>query len=266
MIINIKPIPYIMGVLNITPDSFSDGGKYYTLKTALKRVKEMEQQGADIIDIGGESTGPGSRYVNTQDEINRVIPILKEIRKQTKLPISIDTYKSKVADKALKAGANIINDVTAFRGDSKMVMIAAKYQCPVIIMYSKDNSPRTSIQKTEYKDIISTIKTFIQERIVFAKERGVKSKNIIIDPGLGHFISAIPKYSYEIIARLQELKKLKHKILIGISRKSFLGNSLKTRDSKGLPLTAIAHFNGANIIRTHDVKGVKEFFNLIDLV
>jgi len=258
-----KHRPLIMGVLNLTPDSFSDGGKYNKLDSALKRVIEMEKHGADIIDIGGESTGPRSKNVDLDEELDRVIPILKKIRKQTKLPISIDTYKSEVAHQALETGANIINDVTAFRSDPDLAKVVAKYKCPVIIMYSKDNSPRTTVQSKQYTDVIKTISSFLQKRIRFAKNQGIKSKNIIIDPGMGQFISSIPRYSFEIIARLPEFKKLGHKILIGISRKSFLGGPLETRDLKGLPLTAVAFLNGASIIRTHDVKGVKETFNLI---
>lgn len=257
---NSKKYPLIMGVLNLTPDSFSDGGKYNTLNSALKRAQEMKQQGADIIDIGGESSGPGSKNISPKEELERVIPILKKIRKQNNLLISIDTYKSEVARKALEEGANIINDVTAFRGDPKLVKIIAEYQCPVIITYSKDATPRTTIKKKKYQDVIKDIKNFLQERIKFAKKQGIKPENIIIDPGLGHFISAIPKYSYEIIARLSELKKLNHKILIGISRKSFLGQKMETRDPKGASLSAIAYLNGASIIRTHDVKGIKQLF------
>jgi dihydropteroate synthase len=252
--------PIIMGILNLTPDSFSDGGKYNTLKTALKKVREMEEQGADIIDIGGESTGPKTSNISSEQEIKRIIPILKKIREQSKLPISIDTCKAKVAQQALAAGANIINDITAFRNDSKLAKVAAEYQCPIIIMYSKDQTPRTTIQPKNYQDVIKTIINFFKTKINFAKKQGIKSKNIIIDPGLGHFISSVPKYSYEIIARLKELKKLKHKMLIGISRKSFLGGKMETRDHKGASLSAIAYLNGASIIRTHDVKGVKNFF------
>lgn len=243
----------IMGILNVTPDSFSDGGKFFTLKKALKRTKELEKQGADIIDIGGESTGPGSKYVPEKEELKRVIPIIKELGKITKLPISIDTYKSEVAQQALKAGANMVNDVTALRGDPKMASVIKKYKCPVILMYSKDTTPRTTVKKKKYKDVIKTIKNFLKKRIAYAKKQGIKSSQIIIDPGMGQFISALPQYSYEIIARLHELKSLGHPILIGASRKSFLGGSMKSRVEKGKIISAIAYSAGASIIRTHDV-------------
>jgi len=261
--------PKIMGILNLTPDSFSDGGVFNAEKLAVKRALEIEKEGADIIDIGGESTGPGSENVELKEELKRTIQIIKEIRKHTQIPISIDTYKAKVAEEALKAGANIINDITALRGntnekrESKMACIAKKYNCPIILMYSKDQTARTSKIAKEYEDIIKTLKEFFTERLNYAEKQGIKKENIILDTGMGAFISTIPKYSYETIARLAELKTLKHPLLIGISRKSFLGGSMKNREQKALPLSAIAHLNGVSIIRTHNVKETKEFFEEI---
>jgi len=246
-----------MGILNFTPDSFSDGGQFNSIEKAKKRVKEMEKEGADIIDIGGESTGPGSKNVKLEEELNRVIPIIKAITKITKLPISIDTYKADVADQALQSGAKIINDVTGLRGDKEMVNIASKHQCPTIIMYAKDKTARTSKTAKRYQDVIKTIKTFLEKQSKYAIKNGIKKENIILDPGMGAFISTIPSYSYEIISRLSELPK---PLLIGISRKSFLGGKLAERDLKAMPLTAIAYLNGASIIRTHDVKGIVETF------
>ncbi len=252
-----KNRPLIMGILNLTPDSFSDGGQFNSIEKAKKRVKEMENEGANIIDIGGESTGPGSKNVKLEEELNRVIPVIKAVSKITKLPISIDTYKAKVADQALQSGAKIINDVTGLRGDKEMVNIASKHQCPTIIMYSKDKTARTSKTAKQYKDIIKTIKTFLKKQSEYAIKNGIKKENIILDPGMGAFVSTIPEYSYEIISRLSELPK---PLLIGISRKSFLGGKLAERDIKAIPLTAIAYLNGASIIRTHDVKGTVETF------
>lgn len=249
--------PTIMGILNLTPDSFSDGGQYNTIQKALRRVRQMEQEGADIIDIGGESTGPKSANVSLQEELDRVIPILKKIRKHTKLQVSIDTYKSEVARIALEEGADMINDVTALRQGKKLAGIVAKYRCPLVLMYSKDNIPRTTIKKVHYKDVMLTIKNFLKKRIDYAQKEGIAKKNIIIDPGMGQFISAIPKYSFEIIARLRELKSLNHPILIGISRKSFLGGELQNRDEKSSLLQTIAYLNGASILRTHNVKATR---------
>ncbi|MBI2634692.1 dihydropteroate synthase [Candidatus Peregrinibacteria bacterium] len=242
-----------MGILNLTPDSFSDGGQHNLLKNAVKHARKIEKEGADIIDIGGESTGPNSKNISLEEELSRVIPILKKIRKNTKLPISIDTWKAEVARQALEEGADMINDVTALRGDKKMAKIAAKYQCQIVLMYSKDSTARTTVQNRHYKDVIQTIKNFLKEQIVFANKHGIKDKNIIIDPGMGQFISNIPSYSYEIIARLQELQTFKKPVLIGISRKSFLGGPMEERDIRGLSATAIAILNGASIIRTHQI-------------
>jgi len=249
-----------MGILNFTPDSFSDGGQFNSIEKAKKKVKEMEKEGADIIDIGGESTGPGSKNVKLEEELNRVIPIIKELRKTTTLPISIDTYKAEIADQALQSGAKIINDVTGLRGDKEMVNIAKKHRCPIIIMYAKDKTARTSKTAKRYQDVMKTIGIFLEKQIKYATENGIKKENIILDPGMGVFISTIPKYSYEIIDRLSELKKLKQSILVGISRKSFLGGKLAGRDLKAMPISAIAYLNGASIIRTHDVKGTMETF------
>jgi dihydropteroate synthase len=259
----VKNQPLLMGVLNLTPDSFSDGGKYNSIQKALKRAKALEVQGADIIDLGGESTGPGSKNVTIEQELNRIIPILKSLRKATTLPISIDTYKAEVAAEALKHGANIINDVTALRGDPSMAKVIATHKCPIILMYSKDNSPRTTIKKLKYKDVIKTIKTFLKKRISYAKKHGIKPSQIIIDPGMGQFISAIPKYSYEIILRLNELSTFKLPILIGASRKSFLGGSIESRLDKGLIASTLAYLNAASIIRTHDIKETAQFLKFI---
>lgn len=249
--------PLIMGILNVTPDSFSDGGKYFTPKRALKRALEMENEGADIIDIGGESTGPNSKDVTIEEELRRVIPVIKLIRKHTKLPISIDTYKSEVAQKSLEAGANIINDVTGLRGDKNMAKVAAKYKCKIIIMFSKDATQRTTIKTRHYKNVVLEIKKFLKKQIGYAKRSGIKNDNIIIDPGMGNFISKIPGYSFEIIAKLHELKKLGFPILVGMSHKSFLGGTTAEREKKALSLSAIAYINGASIIRTHDVKNTR---------
>ncbi len=258
-----KKAPVIMGILNTTPDSFSDGGKHHTPQKALKKALEMIEAGAQIIDIGGESTGPGSKNVTTEEELRRVIPVIKLIRKHSKVLISIDTYKSAVAKEALANGADIINDVTALRGDKEMASVIAESKCPYIMMYSKDPTARTTLKAKTYADVTKTIEKFFEAQIKKAQKNGIKRSQLILDPGMGQFISSIPKYSFQIIARLPELKNFKLPILIGISRKSFFGGSLKERDEKGKALTAIAYLNGASIIRTHDVKGIKEFFKFL---
>ena len=251
--------PVIMGVLNATPDSFSDGGKFNSPQKALERALEMEQEGADIIDIGGESTGPWSKDVTQEQELERVVPIIKAVRANTKIHISIDTYKAEVARIALEQGADMINDVTALCKDEKMAPLIAEKKCHVVLMYSKDETPRTAIKETEYKDVINAIKNFWQERIFYASENGINLNQIILDPGMGHFVSSKPRYSFEIIARLGELANQGFPVLIGASRKSFLGGKMETRDERGLIISALAYLNGARIIRTHDVKNTHEF-------
>lgn len=251
----------IMGILNVTPDSFSDGGQFNSIKNAVKRAKQMEKEGADLIDIGGESTGPGSKKVSIQNELERTIPIVKAISKEVKVPISIDTYKSKIAEEALKNGASIVNDVTALRGDKKMASIIKQYKNPVILMYSKDKTARTTIKEKEYKNVTATVKNFLTKRIKHCLDNGIRKSQIIIDPGMGHFISSKAKYSFEIISKLEELISLKAPVLIGASRKSFLGGRMEERDEKGKTITAIAYLKGVSIIRTHDVKGTKQIID-----
>jgi len=250
--------PVIMGILNVTPDSFSDGNQFNSIEKAILRIKEMEAEGADIIDIGGESTGPNSKNVSPEEERARVIPVLKAALKTTKLPISIDTYKSKIAEESLKLGAKMINDVTALRGDKQMAKIIAKYKVPLIIMYSKDPTARTTQTEKHYKNVLKTISDFLNKQIQIAKKNGIKKSQIIIDPGMGNFISKLPQYSFEILNNLKDLKKFKMPICIGASRKSFLGGNIEDRDLKGEIISAIAYLNGASIIRTHYIKGTKK--------
>lgn len=249
---------HLLAILNTTPDSFSDGGKHNTPTKALKKALQLLKDGVDIIDIGGQSTAPNAPKISTAEELARTIPIIKALRAKTKAPISIDTTNAQVAQKALQAGATIINDVSALRADRRMASVAAKANCQIILMYSKD-SKQTTIHPKQYRDIIQTIAAFFTKRIAYAKAQGINPKNIILDPGLGHFISADPKYSYEIIARLPELKAKfpKHKFLLGISRKSFLGGPIEERDNRGLPLQILAAHLGADYLRTHEVKELK---------
>ena len=252
-----------MGIINVTPDSFSDGGKFSSVKAAVWQAKKLKKEGADIIDIGGEASGPNSKNVSEKEEIRRVIPVIKAIKKELSIPISIDTYKSKVAKEALKAGADIVNDITALRGDKLMAKVVADSGCPIIMMYSKDPSARTTLKAKKYSDPIATISTFLKKQREYALKQGVKKEQIILDPGMGHFVSSDPNYSYQILLKLSELRPLGHPILIGLSRKSFLGGELSKRDELGKGPSALAYLNGARIIRTHDVKGLKEFFDVL---
>ncbi|MBI2639167.1 dihydropteroate synthase [Candidatus Peregrinibacteria bacterium] len=244
-----------MGILNVTPDSFSDGGKYMNSRHAVERATELMYEGADIIDIGGESSGPGSIYVPVEEELRRVLLVIHRVHRRArgKALISIDTYKAEVAMQCILNGADMINDVTALRGDPEMAHIVAETGVPIILMYSKDPTARTTRIKKRYRDVIKTVSDFFEERIDFALRAGIRRGQIIIDPGMGAFISMEPKYSYEILHRLGEFKKFCMPILVGTSRKSFLPGTIEQRLEPTLAANLLAIQNGADIIRVHDV-------------
>lgn len=249
----------IMGILNVTPDSFSDGGQFFEHEKAVARALQMIAEGADIIDIGGESSGPGSMDVSLEEELRRVIPVILSLRRgRNDIVISIDTYKAEIARRAIKAGANMVNDVTALRGDPEMALVIAQTGVQVVLMYSKDSTARTTRDEKHYRDVVAAVTAFLEERIVYALNAGIKREQIIIDPGMGAFISAIPSYSFEVLERLAEFKKLGFPILVGTSRKSFLGGKIKERLGPTLAANTIAIKNGADIIRVHDVAAHKK--------
>ena len=247
-----------MGILTLTPDSFSDGGQFNELEKAKRRIQEMIKSGASIIDIGGESTGPGAPDISADEELNRVKPIIDFISENgliKKAIFSIDTYKSVVAEYALSHGFHMVNDVTALRGDENMLSVLLKYKPYIVLMYSKDSTARTTRESVEYDDVMHSVKAFLRERMNFLKEAGFPKQRIIVDPGMGMFLSANPKYSFEVITRLEELKTLECPVLIGISRKSCLGGPLEERDGPSVEWSMKAIQNGAAVIRIHDVEG-----------
>jgi len=260
----------IMGVLNVTPDSFSDGGNFLDVNKACDRALQMVEEGADIIDIGGESTGPGSTDVSLDEELQRVIPVIEKVRSKIDLPISIDTYKSSLALHAINIGVDLVNDVTAMRSDAEMANVLAKYDLPVVLMYSKDLSPRTTNESVQYDDVMMTIKGFLKERIEYGMRAGIKRERFIVDPGMGAFVSAEAVYSLQILNRLNELLELELPILIGASRKSFIGKVLdlpKDQRLQGsLACAAVAVLSGASIIRAHDVKETRRVLDIIDAI
>lgn len=259
----------LMGVLNTTPDSFSDGGVFVDKDVIEKRIEEMLEEGSDIIDIGGESSAPNSVKVSAEEEWERILPAL-EYCKEKNVIVSVDTYKSEVAEKAIKIGAEIINDVTAFRGDEKMAEIIAKSGVKIVLMYSKDNSARTTREMKKYQNVIEEIKDFLQERIEFAISKGIQKEQIIIDPGMGAFVSSEPGPSLEILKHLEEFKSLGCPILIGTSRKSFIGQVLDVTVSErlegSLAAATIAVYNGANLIRAHDVLETKRVMEMSEAI
>ena len=251
--------PRVMGILNVTPDSFSDGGKYNHLDSAVKRFDEMVLDGVDIIDIGGESTGPGSQDVSTEEELDRVIPILKKLRKRNpKIWLSVDTYKAEVARQAIEAGVDMVNDVLALRGDKDMCDLIAKTGIPIVFMYSKDTNGRTTGEGRQYMDVVEYISAFLKDKIQYANKCGIKFEQMILDPGIGAFVSSDPKYSLQILKRLREFQALGHPILVGPSRKSFIGQTLglqvHDRVEGSFASAIVAIMNGASIVRVHDTK------------
>lgn len=263
--LDITKHPAVVGILNVTPDSYFDGGKFVERDAIVARAKQIVDEGGDVIDIGGESTGPGSQDVTIDQEIARVIPAVEAIRSD--LPdawISVDTYKSEVARAAILAGADMINDITAGRGDEGMFSVMAMTKAPYVMMYAKDESPRTSKADKQYDDVVATIHAFLESRIAFAAKEGIDRAQIIVDPGLGHFVSSDPKYSWEILEKLRAFTYLAP-VYVSPSRKSFLAGSGNLPPSERLPATLeatrIALKNGARFIRTHDVKETVEVRN-----
>ena len=244
----------IMGILNVTPDSFSDGGKYFKKNTAIDHALEMVKNGADIIDIGGESTRPFSEPVSLDEEISRVIPVIEGIREKSDVCISIDTTKSIVASESLHVGASIVNDVSAMEVDPLMADVAIKFDCPLIIMHMK-GTPMNMQNNPKYESLISDIKDYLIERIDFAISKGVNSKKIIIDPGIG--FGKTLENNFEIINNLNHFVKLNFPVLMGASRKSFIGISLNLPENDRLEGSLAANViglqQGAKIFRVHDV-------------
>jgi len=262
---NLSARTHIMGVLNVTPDSFSDGGKYTNVTDAVLHGIKMEAEGADIIDIGGESTRPSSEPVSVEVELDRVLPVIKKLKRKIKIPISIDTYKSEVAREALQAGATIVNDISGLCFDEKMVDVIHERNASVVLMHIK-GQPKTMQEHPYYDDVVKEVKEHLAGCISKAVERGIKQ--IIIDPGIG-FGKRISD-NLEIIRRLSEFQTLGYPILIGPSRKSFIGNILNLPVNQRVEGTAaavaIAIMNGANIVRVHDVKEMSRVAKITDAI
>ncbi len=253
----------IVGILNVTPDSYFDGGKFADSVAAIERAGEMLRDGADVIEVGGESTGPASSDVSAEEELRRIVPVIRGIRSSfPDAVISVDTYKASVAEAALCEGATIVNDVTAGRADGAMFEIVAKMKASIILMYAKDASPRTTVEPRQYADVIVTVRDFLEERSRLATQKGIAAAKIILDPGLGHFVSADARYSFEILAHLEQFASLGYSLLVSPSRKSFLAGQRNLPPKDRLPATlaatAIAVLHGAGFIRTHDIAQTRE--------
>lgn len=256
-----------MGILNVTPDSFFDGGRYVKKEKAIEHGISMFEQGADIIDVGGESTRPYSKRVSVEEELERVIPVIEGLAKEVDVPISIDTYKSKVAEEAIKAGASMINDISAFRFDPKMPEIVFKAKVPVILMHMKGR-PENMQDNPEYDDLISEIISFLTDAKDNAIKHGIKEEHIVIDPGIG--FGKRLEHNLKIINSLKSFSVLNSPVLIGLSNKAFIsqivGKQLEQRETGTMAALACAIINGAHIVRVHNVKKAVETAKMVDAI
>jgi len=257
-----------MGILNITPDSFSDGGEFLDKDSALYQAELLIKEGADILDIGGESSRPFSEPVPVDEEIQRIVPVIKAIRSQFDIPISVDTTKHQVAKASLDEGGDIINDISALRFDPKMVEVASSYKVPVILMHMKGTPKNMQINPT-YKDVVKEIINFLKDRLEFACNYGIKKENIILDPGIG--FGKTFNHNLEIINRLHEIISIGQPVLIGASRKAFIGaitgiKNPKERDIPTLAISAVCALKGAHIMRVHKVDITKQVLKVVEAV
>lgn len=258
----------VMGVLNVTPDSFSDGGLHFDTEAAVERAFEIERQGADIIDIGAESTRPGSEGISAQEELWRLLPVLAKLQGRLKIPISVDTSKFEVADAAADAGAQILNDVTALRRDPRIAEVARKRKLPLVLMHMR-GEPRTMQKKPFARDVLRDVTSGLRDAIALARRAGVAKSQIIIDPGFG-FGKSYPQ-GYELLERLPELARLGYPLLVGTSRKSFIGAALDRAALSeriwGTAATVTASIlGGAHIVRVHDVAEMVQVVRVTDAV
>ena len=266
--LNPKRETLVMGIVNVTPDSFSDGGKFFSPEVAISHASKLIMQGADIIDIGGESTRPGAKLVSESEELKRVIPVIEKIRiDNPTILISIDTTKASVAKHAVEAGADIINDVSGLSFDNNMAGIVESLNVPVVIMHMKGN-PQNMQLNPKYKDIVNEIIDFFKIKIKIAIQSGINRSMIILDPGIG--FGKTVDHNFELLSRLNEFNVLELPIMIGPSRKSFIGITLDLPPEDRVEGTAAAVsagiMNGASIVRVHDVKSMKRVVKIIEKI
>jgi len=250
----------IMGVVNVTPDSFSDGGRYLDAGVAIEHGLELEAEGAEMLDVGGESTRPGAAPVSEAEELRRVIPVIEGlVAAGTRAQISIDTYKSRVAARALASGATLINDVTAFRGDPEIAAVVAEANADCCLMHMLGD-PRTMQRDPRYDDVVNDIKAFLEERMAFAMASGIAEERILLDPGIG--FGKTVEHNLELLRRLGELVELGRPVAIGTSRKSFLGKitgrGVDDRVAGTVATNVLAYERGASVFRVHDVAPVRD--------
>jgi dihydropteroate synthase len=259
----------IMGALNVTPDSFSDGGHFFDRGKAIEEGLRLAQGGADILDIGGESTRPGAKPLDAEEEIRRVIPLIRTLDQKIGIPISVDTRKARVAEKALETGAEMINDISALRFDERMAEVVARWKVPVVLMHMRGN-PETMQLDTHYDDLLGEILSFFRERVAFAESRGIPADQIVLDPGIGFGKSLEEQHNLILLKYLQSFKVLEKPLLIGTSRKAFIGKILglppQEREEGTMATVAVAILNGANIVRVHEVERMRRVVQVTDAV
>jgi dihydropteroate synthase len=257
----------VMGILNVTPDSFYDGGRHPDPDTAVADAMAMVEAGADIIDIGGESTRPGASPVPLDEEISRVLPIIRSLRRVTQLPISVDTYKAGTAKAALAEGADIVNDISALTFDSGMVDLVAAEKVPVVLMHMQ-GTPRTMQLAPHYRDVVAEVRDFLARRVAFAVERGVEREKIIIDPGIG--FGKTLEHNLALLRGLPALARVGQPLLVGVSRKGFIGKLIEAvpdeRLEGSLAAAVASVLAGAHVIRAHDVKATRKAIRVADAI
>jgi dihydropteroate synthase len=265
-LLTIEQRPLVMGILNVTPDSFSDGGKYLHVDAAVAKGLELIQQGADILDIGGESTRPGAVAVPLEEELRRVVPVVTALARQTSVPLSVDTSKAEVARASLAAGACIINDVTALAGDPAMIEVAVQSKAGVILMHMK-GTPATMQTDPRYEDVIAEIDRFFEDRLRVAVAAGISPERIALDPGIG--FGKTSAHNLEILARLGEFQRFGRPVCLGVSRKGFVGRLLNNRSVERRlagSLAALCHamcHRAVQIVRVHDVEESRDAVNVL---
>ncbi len=266
-ILDLDERTHVMGVLNVTPDSFSDGGRYFGPDRAVEHGLQMARDGADIVDVGGESTRPYAKRLTCSEEMDRVIPVIEALKRELSIPISIDTYKSEVAQGCLNAGASIINDISALRFDPHMASVAAQGDVPLILMHMK-GTPENMQENPLYHDLISEISEFLKDAIDRCVAAGVREDLILVDPGIG--FGKTFDHNLAVIKELSRFKSLGRPILLGTSNKAFIGHILgkgvNERETGSMATVAAGVMNGAHIVRVHNVKKTVETVRVIDAI
>ncbi len=273
--LNLGTRTLIMGILNLTPDSFSDGGRFSSLEAGIAQGRKLADLGADILDIGGESTRPFSQYISAEQEMERVLPVIKALCPELSIPISIDTWKSEVARAALDAGASMINDISAFENDPEMADLAAETQVPVILMHKKGN-PETMQEDPDYDHVVADVYEYLQQRAEFAMKKGIRKDRIILDPGIG--FGKTLEHNLSLMKHLDVLAAAGFPILMGASRKAcireVLGKDMEEplapdheiTEYGTLATAAASIYGGAHIIRVHDVYKARSFIRMLDAI